>query len=393
MATTPELRSLGRAMAEAQDAAIAGRERPAIDERLARIHAEGRARRGAARRRIVGAAIAFAAVAAAASSWPRSRPLRFAVGDAPAVAGAWVAAPPDAPATIGFSDGTRLTLDAGGRARVVSVGERGARVLVERGVVHADVVHRPDNEWRVTTGPFEIHVTGTRFDARWDPQREELFVIMHQGRVAVRAACFDGERILAGNDKAALTCAPQVSAPPRAAAPPSAPPRAPESATVPAPAAPRPPSWRELARGGAYKQALATAEAAGFARLCAELSAVDLMELAAAARLGGRADRAAEAYAAVRRRFPGGHEAATAAFHLGQMAFDGAGAFAEAHRWFQVYLTEQPGGALAAEALGRLMEAEQRLGDLAAARASAERYLARFPDGAHAALARSLVAP
>jgi hypothetical protein len=57
------------------------------------------------------------------------------------------------------------------------------------------------------------------------------------------------------------------------------------------------------------------------------------------------------------------------------------------------YLGERPGGALAAEALGRVMEAEQRLGDLPAARTSAERYLARFPGGAHVALARSLLGP
>jgi hypothetical protein len=39
------------------------------------------------------------------------------------------------------------------------------------------------------------------------------------------------------------------------------------------------------------------------------------------------------------------------------------------------------------------MEAEQRLGDRVAARATAERYLARFPGGAHAALAKGLLDP
>ena len=85
--------------------------------------------------------------------------------------------------------------------------------------------------------------------------------------------------------------------------------------------------------------------------------------------------------------------AVTAAFHLGQLAFDGAHAYADAHRWFTAYLAERPGGALASEALGRTMEAEQRLGDLAAARETARRYLARYPAGAHANLANSLVAP
>jgi TolA-binding protein len=115
------------------------------------------------------------------------------------------------------------------------------------------------------------------------------------------------------------------------------------------------------------------------------------MELGAAARMAGRSARATEAYAAARRRFAGSDSAATAAFHLGQLAFDGARAFAEAHGWFETYLAERPQGALAAEALGRAMEAELRMGD-PSARATAEKYVARFPDGAHAALAKRILA-
>jgi TolA-binding protein len=138
---------------------------------------------------------------------------------------------------------------------------------------------------------------------------------------------------------------------------------------------------------------MAAAEVEGFGGLCDAASAGDLMELATTARRAGRGDRAREAYAVARRRFAGSDTAALAAFHLGQLAFDGAHSFAEAHRWFAAYLAERPSGPLAPEALGRLMEAEQRLGDLATARATATRYLARYPTGAHAALAASLVAP
>lgn len=95
----------------------------------------------------------------------------------------------------------------------------------------------------------------------------------------------------------------------------------------------------------------------------------------------------------MRRRFPGGEFAATSAFHLGQLAFDGAGAFVVARRWFETYLAERPAGALAPEALGRVMEAEQRMNDLPAARATAAEYLARHPMGAHAELARRLLRP
>jgi transmembrane sensor len=285
---------------------------------------------------------------------------------------------------------------------------------------------------RILGGPFEIHVTGTSFEAGWDPVREELSVTMHRGRVVVRAPCLAAERALADGDVAVISCASPPFATsdathPRAAATsdPSrssgpgllAPPERPEegaphprrgaalaaplavagSATVavaspPAPAATAL-SWRDLARASRYPQALAAAEAEGFGALCDTLPAADLMELGATARLAGHSARAVEAYGAVRRRFGGGDTAATAAFHLGQLAFDGAHALDDAHRWFSTYLAERPGGALAPEALGRAMEAEQRLGDLATARTSAASYLARYPDGAHAALARSLLAP
>jgi outer membrane protein assembly factor BamD (BamD/ComL family) len=60
----------------------------------------------------------------------------------------------------------------------------------------------------------------------------------------------------------------------------------------------------------------------------------------------------------------------------------------QAAEWFSTYLKEQPGGALAREALGRLIEAYQAAGDRVSARAAAERYLKSYPDGPHATLAR-----
>jgi TolA-binding protein len=287
-------------------------------------------------------------------------------------------------------------------------------VVVERGSLHVDIVPRKGNEWSVIGGPFEIHVTGTVFDAAWDPEREELSVAMQHGQVIVHGPCAAAERTLSGREAAKISCAPAAekepgatSSEPTPAAPPApalpgapAPagaasssaasaPRAVRSANVP-PATP-PASWKELVGEGRYQAALVAAETAGFDRLCNELGPHDLLELGAAARMAGRSARATEAYAAARRRFPGSDSAATAAFHLGQLAFDGARAFAEAHGWFETYLAERPQGALAAEALGRAMEAEQRMGD-PSARATAEKYLARFPDGAHAALAKRLLA-
>jgi TolA-binding protein len=243
-----------------------------------------------------------------------------------------------------------------------------------------------------------------------------LRVSMHEGRVIVRAPCLPQERALVAGESASLSCtapgepargalgAPPADAKTAAAAPVSkggSPgPQAPATGAVaeaPPPSdsasAAQPASWRDLSRRGDYKGAVAAAEAGDWGGLCDGLSGADLLELGTTARLAGRRARAVEAYSAVRRRFGGSEAAANAAFHLGQLSFDGAQSYGEAHRWFSTYLAERPGGALAAEALGRSMEAEQRLGDLVAARETARAYLARYPGGAHAELATSLLAP
>jgi TolA-binding protein len=362
------------------------------------------------------------AVAAALILWPHAEPLRFTVGDpgAAGVVGTWVAAG-EVRAAMAFSDGTSIVLEPGARARVASVGEHGAHVVLERGRISANVVPRRGNAWFTIAGPFEIQVTGTRFDASWDPVNEELFVLMHEGHVVVRGTCLDHERSLSTGETERLACAPTggsrlsglgadalgvpavAAYTPRDTAPADKKPnpvlghilrvQATETNDKAQDAPETPPTFWELGRRGEYQRALDAAEALGFNSLCETLSASDLLELGTTARLAKHGDRAVIAYGALRRRFRGSEPAATAAFLLGQMAFDGAHNFGEAHRWFETYLAERPSGVLAAEALGRRMEAEKRLGHLTAARATAARYLGRFPGSAHAALAQSLLTP
>lgn len=419
MAVAPKLQALGRTIAGVGNAAVEARQRPPVEERLAAIHAEldrrGKPRGGESLRSPVAIGLALGAAVAAVILWPARDPaLTFAVGEPtiPGQSGAWLVAPKEQTLPVGFSDGTRLRLESSARVRILDVSPHGARVGIERGTLRADVVPRAGNAWSVVGGPFEIRVTGTSFDAGWDPDTEVLRVTLREGHVLVRAACLDHERALVAGDAVTLSCAsakgstsslalPSAEAAPTARPSGASAPR-PLAATAsaegpplePAPSAQAPrTSWRELSQAGDTKGALAAAEAEDWSALCASLSAADLLDLGTIARLAGRRGRAIEAYSAVRRRFGGGDAAASAAFHLGQMAFDGAHAYADAHRWFAAYLAERPSGALAGEALGRTMEAEQRLGDLPAARETARRYLARYPAGAHADLANSLVAP
>lgn len=421
MASNQELRVLGSTLAEIQDHLLLTHVRAPTSERLAAIY-QARARKALAARRLARSR-PLALVGLAAAAWLalslRGRPLGFVVGasKAPGQLGVWVAARASETTPLAFSDGSRVLLSAGAQARVVSTSEHGARVVVERGTVRSDVVPRANNDWFVVGGPFEIHVTGTSFDAGWEPEQQALRVAMYEGHVVIRADCLGLPRSLGKGESVTLSCdterapntlegtspvapAPAVPAapPPRASTPRVA------AQTRDAPAfvmpdssalnAPEPAlSWGELAQQGNYKAALSAAEQTGFDDACRTLSASQLLELGTTARLAGSVPRATSAYSAVRRRFPGSDSAASAAFHLGQMAFDGAGAYAEAHQWFAAYLSERPTGAFAAEALGREMEAAQRAGDLRAAQATASSYLTRYPAGAHAKMAKSLLNP
>src|SRR5262249_29471585 len=93
-----------------------------------------------------------------------------------------------------------------------------------------------------------------------------------------------------------------------------------------------------------------------------------------------------DALLACRDRFARTPQAAIAAFELGRSAPP-----AEAATWFEAYLAEEPRGSLAREAWGRLVEANALAGKDAAARSAAQEYLARYPDGPSAALARRVL--
>jgi TolA-binding protein len=140
-----------------------------------------------------------------------------------------------------------------------------------------------------------------------------------------------------------------------------------------------------------YPEAFAAAEAEGFEAECQRARASELTLLGDAARHAGKRDKAVQAFLLLRRRFAGTSEAALAAFALGRLEFDANGAYPRAAQWFRTYLAEQRGGALAREALGRLIESLHRAGDQTAARELSVTYLRDYPAGPHAELASRLV--
>lgn len=428
------------------DAASRVRER-LLARQVPRLRSEWRAedRARESRRFAVVAALTLAATIAVTAffAWPRrghdarrderatAPRLSFVVGEGSdeqrGAPGAFVAAPEAAETPLTFSDGSTLRLAPAARLRVSELEREGARVLLESGAVHVSVVHRDDTRWAIEAGPFEVRVTGTRFDVLYDPASTGLVVRMLEGSVFVRGCGLlgdEGRRLVAGEqlqvsckdrevhvsstdaadpagaaagadaaDHAlgAVTAQGAASATPPAGAPAARPEAA--AAVTSAERAPVAPSAVvRLAREGAHAEALMAAEANGFGATCEALSGTELLVLADSARYAGRFDRANEALENARRRFAGTDAAATAAFELGRIAMDVRRELSVAGDHFETYLRERPSGSLAREALGRALEARSRAGDGARAERLAVRYLAAYPDGPHAKLARRLTA-
>ena len=354
------------------------------------------------------AGVVLVAGAAALFSWGTpatpQEPLRFWIEERTGHVDEWVTAR-DAEQSLRFSDGSSVVAGPHTTTRVMQVTPDGAHLTLERGHVDAHVVHREASRWQVAAGPFVVHVTGTRFRVNWDPQTEKLAVSVSEGKVEVTGDGRPKHELTAGSVlELSASAAVGLQSALTAEQPPAAQPEpSPDNVAVsdgardedelirPRKPTEHRPDFRELSTAGHYKEALAAIEQQGFAASCESLGARDLLTLGSTARLAGSTPRAREAYLAARRRFPNSSEAGISAFSLGRLASD-AGRASDAIGWFTRYLTEQPGGPLAREAAGRLIELLGQTGDAVRAREAAESYLKRYPTGPHAALARSVLA-
>jgi len=352
---------------------------------------------------------ALTAVVFAVVLWQWPERLRFNVGadGHPGIESNWIHAHANESVPLRFSDGSTVDLLPGTRGRVVHLTSHGANLTVETGRVHASVVPRPDADWSIAAGPFSVRVVGTEFDVAWDPEAEVLHVDVERGLVRVTGPILaDAQQVVALQE---LT----VSLPYRRAAlvetggregasldrlePASeAEPAAADSApAVVAEADAREDgdsheSWQTLARRGEHAKAAKLVERSGVERVAQPLGPEQLLKLADVMRIGGWPADATYVLRRLRTRFPGTVPAAISAYTLGVMAFDQRHAYAEASKWFDTYLREQPTGELTREALGRQMEAEERAGRRSDAEIAARKYLQAFPDGPHRDIAKRL---
>lgn len=383
-----------KALGERVQAALEAETRPAEQLQLARAGLLARVtarapqhgpRARTARRWAIGltATAAIGLAVAVATLRSAQAPLSFETSLGERAVGDELESSASAPVRVTFSEGTHLLLRRGARARVLDTEPRGARVLLEGGALDVAVVHREKTRWLFEAGPFHVLVTGTAFELGWEPAQQQLSLLMKSGTVELSGACLPAPRRVERGASLRLSCAQPT--PPRAASAESSP--SAENAALGATPAAAP-----SATGTAIRPARAASAAApSFEASCETASKVELVSWANRERLAGRIASARSALLALRKRFAGSSEAATAAFTLGRMAFEQQADYGQAASWFASYLAEQPNGPLMGDAAGRLIEAHERRGDKLAAGHAAEAYLRRFPDGPYASKARRIL--
>ncbi len=410
-ALAERLQRLGREVAAEQDRALSQ------DLSLGSVRARviGQPVRRPSRARLWAAAAVVAAAAAGVGLYTLNRPhapLEASFGDHPLAVGEWVSATEAVTPPIRFSDGSEVTLSQGSRARLATLDAVGAHLVLESGAADVKVTPNHGARYRLSLGPFAVDVTGTRFDVGFRPSDELFTLTLREGKVVVSGCVLgEGRTLLAGESLNASCRAGhfEISAVGAARPVPSS---VEEPARAPA-AAPAPeldfdaepsrngetaresghagPSWQSLARAGRYADAYSVVALDGFESAISKAAPAELALLGDTARLAQRPLDALAAYQALRSRAAGSAAAKQAAFSIAKVHFDQRAAYAEAARWFRIYLAEQPGGPFAREAEGRLMESLSRSGDHAGARKGAERYLAKYPGGPHERVARQLL--
>lgn len=312
--------------------------------------------------------------------------------------------------SVTFSDGSRLKLNDGARARIAQVTAHGARVDLVDGQVSVDIVKADGNAWFIQAGPYEVHVIGTAFDVRWTKERRQIEVDLHRGSVVVTGPHIgqlrlqSGQRLTGASDgPSTVTRGDQTEA----TLPPStinsakaAPEPAPETDSEPVadlsatsverrdPAAAGPTGWSHLVAQGDFEGVLAAAQRRGIDNVLSTGTLTELSALADAARYGRNTQLARRALLSERRRFPGAAAARGAAFFLGGIEADGSAA---ALAWYETYLAESPAGPYAAQALGRRMMLVHRRGGVVASAPLAREYLKRFAQGPYASAAHKIL--
>jgi len=135
----------------------------------------------------VGGLAAAATFAIVVCSVMRSRPMIYEINGGYSFDSGYVSVPTEHSAHVKFSDGSVIEGQSGTRLRVEDARSDGARVVIERGQVRAQIHHGPSSAWQFIVGPFEVRVVGTRFVLGWEPGKEQVDLTLEGGAVEVKS--------------------------------------------------------------------------------------------------------------------------------------------------------------------------------------------------------------
>ena len=150
-------------------------------------------------------------------------------------------------------------------------------------------------------------------------------------------------------------------------------------------------SWVRYLEQGKPQEAVNAAEAVGFLSVVESATLKQLWKLMKIARTLGREDMAEIALLTCRQRFGQSSNSRLAAFILGKISYVEKNDLKAAAKWFRTYLDEAPSGALAEEAMGRLILISKEQGKRDQAKTLALQYLTIYPSGPFSNPCRALV--
>ncbi len=395
----------------------------ALDDALRRVQARveryraSRGRRGSAWGVVlVAAAVLLVVTWRTVGVRKQPLPVAYRAEGAETLGEGYIRARPGEHSRVSFSEGSVVALADDTRMRVVAADEHGGHLAIEEGEIRADIVHRAGARWTFEAGPYSVDVRGTSFSLDWrgadgsfDLRLQTGLLDIHTPWSPAPIALHGGQRLTVRSADHEVTIRDLDDVSPGAGrldapadpAPKQAPDRVSGEGAALA-AAPKialgnpnaPPkqhraSWSERMASGDLQSIVDDAVEHGVEATVTERSSEELAILEATARYRKRPDIARRALLAQRARFAGSPRAKEAAFLLGRMVESADGP--DALGWYERYLSEDPDGAFAAEAMGRDMIVTHRLFGVGRARPLAETYLKRWPTGAYSELARSIL--
>jgi transmembrane sensor len=280
---------------------------------------------------------------------------------------------------VDLQDGSHVELDANSQLTVQKQEATELRLKLDTGKVECDVAHNPKRQFYVHAAGVIVRVTGTRFNVNVATEYTPSGAAEHQVEVGVSRGSVEIQRVdgtmpvrkLAAGQTWSMRLSDEING----ALPSTHESDSPEPEAAPEVRAP-------------VRAVLPKSDPAGEAAGEPD-DARSLLEKGRQARRQGDPRAAAAAYQALLNQFPEDSRAGLAAFELGRLRMDRLGDLTGAISALNQAVRLAPGSAFREDAMARLVDAHQRLGQTSACVSAQQVYLKNFPSGVHAATVRS----